>query len=223
MKTFSQSLKDKMVAETIKHREADQIVQGTYGQTEDGKWRGCAVGCAIHSLNKIKKKDLKTSDHTLYETYLGIPKAIARLEDTIFEGLPVEVAKLWPERFIKAVPVDTDLSLVIPKFYLKILLDKKHGIRQYAFYYGKKAIDKVAEVHKNHIKTGKLDESAWSAVSARSANWYAESARSTDGYAAWSARSAWSAAWSANWYAESAHYEWMADVLIEILEVSNKE
>ena len=218
MKTFDQDLKDELLAEIIKHREQDQIIQGTYGEGIGKEWKGCAVGCSIHSLNKIKRKRLYTDNHKVYETYLGIPEAIARLEDTIFEGLPVELAKEWPERFIKAVNVGADLSLVLPKFYIKILTDKKHGVRQYAFEDGKKAIDMVVKVHENHISTGIRDEGAAysaaysAAMSAKDSAWIAMSAESAARSAARSAASADSAA--------SAHYEWMADVLIKILEES---
>lgn len=53
MKAFTKSIKKtEFLAEVRKHRENDQIVQGTYGK-ENGKWRGCAVGCSIHSINLL--------------------------------------------------------------------------------------------------------------------------------------------------------------------------
>lgn len=43
MLTFTKGIsKADMLAEVVKHRKADQIVQGTYGE-ENGKWRGCAL------------------------------------------------------------------------------------------------------------------------------------------------------------------------------------
>lgn len=80
------------------HREADDLVQ-RYGYWEDGK--GCAVGCTLHS-----------DDHMEYETRFGIPVAIARLEDSIFEGLPVDLARAWPERLMSAIRPGSDLSRV---------------------------------------------------------------------------------------------------------------
>ena len=65
-------LKNATVATMAAHRKADRLVKGLYW--ENG--RGCAVGCLIHG-----------SDHALYEPRFGIPQALARLEDTIFEGL----------------------------------------------------------------------------------------------------------------------------------------
>lgn len=67
------SIKKKYVARVKAHRDADEIVKGIYW--ENGK--GCAVGCTIEGR-----------DHSKYETELGIPRILAHLEDTIFEGLP---------------------------------------------------------------------------------------------------------------------------------------
>jgi len=49
-----------LVAEIKAHREADQIIQGTYGEGNNGDWKGCAVGCSIHSLNRKLGKDSTT-------------------------------------------------------------------------------------------------------------------------------------------------------------------
>ena len=245
MKTFTKEKKDALLTEIIHHQEADQIIQGTYGNDKDGKaWKGCAVGCSIHSLNKLEDKKFKLEDHHVYETELGIPKSLAYLEDRLFEGMPPENALTWPARFISAVPVETDLSLVLPAFYIRILTDEEHGVRQWAFDDGKKAIDQVVEVHKSHIAIGIRDEesassaysaalsAAYSAVdSAYSAALSAErsersaaysAARSAAYSAAYSAvdSASHSAAHSAASAVDSAQYVWMSDVLIECLENS---
>ena len=103
-----QAIKDKYLSRVRLHRAADEIVKGQYW--EGGK--GCAVGCTVHS-----------SDHLAYETELGIPRIIARLEDRIFENLPNELAMTWPERFLDAIPVGKDLSRVWPKFAIFLLTD----------------------------------------------------------------------------------------------------
>src|SRR4051812_321342 len=92
-------LKVMILEEVVNHRKQDQIIKGTYG-TENGKWKGCAVGCSIHSLNIRLGKEYSTSDHTVYETELGIPEWLARLEDTLFENLPEKESKTWPEQFL---------------------------------------------------------------------------------------------------------------------------
>lgn len=102
------AIKEKYVARVKAHAAKDQIVKGQYW--EDGK--GCAVGCTIHS-----------NEHEDYETELGIPEIIARLEDRIFENLPNELAMTWPLRFLEAIPVGRDLSKIWPKFAIFLLTD----------------------------------------------------------------------------------------------------
>lgn len=127
-------LKTMLVKEIEIHRKADQIIKGTYGEEELGKWKGCAVGCSIHSLNIKLKKDFRTGDHSVYETQLGIPRQLAYLEDRIFENLPLEEALFWPTRFMKAIKPGSDLSNVVGKLMVWLLVgneikDKKNGIK----------------------------------------------------------------------------------------------
>jgi hypothetical protein len=197
-------LKKDFVREIKWHKDQDMISQGTYGEGVGDNWRGCAVGCSIHSLNRMKGKKLSTSNHKVYETYLGMPEWLARLEDGIFEGLPKDKAMEWPLRFAKAVPVGVDLKAVKWKFCAYLLhenidrvlnLDIPDELKTQVV----NAIRGVLALHEEALKTGAesaAESAAWSA--ARSA---AESAARS----AWSAaRSAWSAAWSAESAARSA-------------------
>ena len=127
MKTFNQELKSALVAEIRKHREQDQVIQGTYGTYENGRFRGCAVGCAIHSYLVAAGKDSivvgNSEYHEKYESLFGIPKILAELQDAIHEGLSDESFPTWPERFMEEVPTETDLLRVWPKFALWLLHD----------------------------------------------------------------------------------------------------
>src|SRR6185369_13133926 len=83
-------IKRKYLRRVAAHRKADEIKSGFYW--EDGM--GCGIGCTIHSGN-----------HAAYETELGIPQVLARLEDRLFESLyqfDPPAAKAWPERFLQA-------------------------------------------------------------------------------------------------------------------------
>ena len=220
-------LKKLFVAEIENHRKQDQIIQGTYGK-ENGVWKGCAVGCSIHSLNIKLGKSYKTDDHSVYEKELGIPEWLARLEDTIFEGLPEKDAVNWPTQFAKAVPVGVNLGPVKWKFYAYLMKENIERVLTLNISDELKkqvvdAIRGVLAVHESAIETGIWNESAawsaawsaarsaaasaaWSAArsaeSAESAASAAESAAASAASAAWSA--AWSAARSAAWSAESA-------------------
>jgi hypothetical protein len=180
------------VAEVLSHQKHDQIIKGTYG-VENGKWRGCAVGCSIHSYNLLKDKNINTSNHTAYQTELGIPESLARLEDYLFETMPKDKAMKWPVEFMKAIPVGINLSMVAPKFIagtLRDLLKMKEVKDDKAV---TKAVADTAKLWEMVIAGKNVKQAAWSAASSA-----AESARSAAESAAWSAVSAaWSAAWSA--------------------------
>src|SRR5438128_7548101 len=99
------AIKEKYVARVMTHRAAEEILQG-YGYWKAGK--GCALGCTIHGSNRYA-----------YETELGVPAAVAFLEDRIFEYLPAgERAKDWPVEFLIAIPVGADLREIAPQFFL---------------------------------------------------------------------------------------------------------
>src|SRR5262249_3407302 len=100
-------IKEKYLARIRAHVAADELIHGVYWQ--NGK--GCAVGCTIHS-----------GYHAAYETELGIPRILARLEDGIFENLPNGQAKEWPQKFLAAIPISADLSLVWLQFAVWLLI-----------------------------------------------------------------------------------------------------
>jgi hypothetical protein len=194
-----QAIKDKYLARVKWHREMDHLVQGTGYEKNGETIRACAVGCTLENY-----------DHAQYEKELGIPEWLARVEDTIFEGLNEEKAMLWPERFLSAIKPGADLEKVKTPFLIFILeeniktLDALPDMTDFPDV--KNAISLSREANKEMIRCHRegLDLSA--AASA------AESAAES---AAWSAaRSAASAARSA----ESAAYEKYADKLIELLE-----
>ena len=140
-------IKDKYMTRLQAHYDADEIIQGVYW--EHGKGR--AVGCAIHS-----------NDHFAYETELGIPEALARLQDCVFEGLTLEKAKEFPIEFLGSVNVGSDLSLVVDKFLHWLLVDVEHGVIQYSD--DKQAVQNVADLYQRKIDGETTDTSEWRAA-----------------------------------------------------------
>lgn len=87
-------LKTAFLAEIGKHEAADRIRHCGYAEFKQNGVAtfagGCAVGCSLESMRIIEGlPDIVHSDHALYERYLGVPVMLARLEDRIFEGLPL--------------------------------------------------------------------------------------------------------------------------------------
>jgi hypothetical protein len=144
-------IKEKYLARVRAHAAADEIVKGQYWQ--GGK--GCAVGCTIHG-----------SDHGTYETKLGIPRAVALLEDVIFEGLPNGKAKAWPERFLATIRPGQDLSLVWPRFALRMLTDEKHGMATIAKHHPEalKIIRSATALFERHVAGHPPSAAEWDAT-----------------------------------------------------------
>ncbi len=151
MKAFhgKQEIKDEYIKRLQDHYDADEIVKGVYW--EDGK--GCAVGCTLHS-----------GDHKAYEVELGIPEVLARLEDSIFEGLSPKDAKEFPLNFLNAVNVGSDLSQVGDKFLHWLLVDPEHGVIKYAS--NKKVVQDVADLYERKINGETINQDVWEAARA---------------------------------------------------------
>src|SRR3990172_5464801 len=99
-----EKLKEDMVREMESHLEQDQFIKGNYSLM-NGKFKGCSIGCAVDSLNRIKGKALKYDRHLNFEEELGIPEWLAKLNDIIFEGLPEKEAGQFSVDFLKVIPV----------------------------------------------------------------------------------------------------------------------
>jgi len=164
----SEAIKAKYLARVRLHREADEIIHGFYWK--DGK--GCAVGCTIHS-----------GSHAAYETELGIPQAIARLEDGIFEGLSNGDAKLFPEQFLTAINVGADLTGVADKFLHWLLVDPSDGVMRYARTDDqRRAIERVGDFYARKIAGEEIERQEW--ISARENCWSVRAAAYAAAYAA---------------------------------------
>lgn len=207
-----QEVKDFYQARLYEHAAADELIKGQYW--ENGK--GCAVGCTIHSR-----------EHATYETELGLPEWLARLEDVIFEGLSNSEAKQFAVDFLAAIPVGVDLAPVRWQFCAFILRENIERVLSldFAAELKKQVVDAIRAVlacHKTAIKTGK-----WEDTVARSA-WFAAKSAWLATRSAWLAESTWFAARSAwlatrsatesTWFAaKSATYTRYADLLLKLL------
>ena len=191
-------VKEKYLKRVRMHQKADNLVKGATGH--DGK--GCAVCCTLEKY-----------EHASYETELGIPEWLARVEDTLFEGMSLKKSKTWPEEFLKAIPIGVNLEQIKSKFAIVIL---KHSLVSMAntkfdadkFPDVKKALEQSASavtqmIQAHDTNDAELLRSTWSAA------WAAKSAAKSAAESA-----AWAAAESAA--AKSAAYDYYADELIRL-------
>ena len=106
------NLKKSIIAEMKKHQEKDALIKGTYGVYERGEFRGCAVACAIHSVNIVLNKDYDTKSHEALSEALGIPLWLSKVQDSFFECLPNEYCQRFAIDFLESIPVGVDLEPV---------------------------------------------------------------------------------------------------------------
>jgi hypothetical protein len=215
------AIKEKYLQRVNHHAEMDEIIHGT--GWEGGK--GCAVGCTMHAYN-----------HAAYETEIGVPQSIARLEDAIFEGMKNGDSKLFPARFLKAIPVGADLSLVTARFMVWLLSDSDHGVIRFTKGHPKSAdaVYAVTALYERVIAGETISPDKWkraaraaaaeaaaAAAAAEAAAEAAEAAEAAAEAAAWAAEAAEAAAaWAAWAAARAAHrsaYKAMAEKLLQLL------
>ena len=202
-------LKRDLLAEVKKHRLADSIISGTYGDLIDGQFKACAVGCSIESLNRLRHKKFRTGDHSAYPKLVGVPEWLARLQDTIFEGLPAKRQQRWPEQFWRAIPVGANLESVKAPFLIYVLKCVLETFDHAKYPDIERAIRKVIDLYRNGGTTEEFEAAARAAEAAAlaaeaAARAAAEAAAEAAAWAAWAAaRAAWAAARAA-WAAEAA-------------------
>ena len=148
------SIKQKYVNRMKNHIKADELVRGI--GFEDCK--GCAVGCTLDNYN-----------HKSYETELGLPEWLARLEDTIFEGMSEEKSKQFPLLLLQSITPGANLDKTYHKFCKYVLTEFADDCGEEPV---RKAIEMVLSQHEKAIKgeiitipeLGRLYSAAWSAA-----------------------------------------------------------
>src|SRR5690242_11811924 len=90
------------------HYEADMLLAGTYGEQNGGTFRGCSIGCMAHDIKPGATDDL----HAIVAEHAGWPEWLARLNDSIFEGLPQGERERFHVELREAVPVGANLEPV---------------------------------------------------------------------------------------------------------------
>lgn len=201
MKAYTGTVtKTEFVKELERHQKADLFLKGTYSAGE----KGCAVGCSLKSIAIIKGIKLDPSDHKEYETHLGIPEWLARVEDTIFEGLPLERSKSWPVEFATAIKEGSNLEKIKGPFLIMVLKSTLDTFDHEEHPDVKAAIDGSIEL--------------WQRDDIGSEEWHkaaAEAWAAADAAARAAAAAARAAAAAEAW--ADARYEFFADELLKLL------
>ena len=141
------------------HMVADELVRGV--GFEDGK--GCAVGCTFDEY-----------DHYLFQNLLGVPEWMARILDSIFEGMDLEKSKTFPLLFLEAskaaVEREADLDQIESPFMFCILEDTLNNFDKVKFADVAKCVNDVIDLYKScETDLRKFDAAArasWAAADA---------------------------------------------------------
>jgi hypothetical protein len=221
MKAFSKGItKAQMKAENKLHEKKDAFRQGIYFDRD----KGCTVGCSIKSICNIKNITLSYSDHSLFEDHLGLPYWIAKLADSIFEGLSVNDAKKWTGRFINAVVEGSDVNSIKNEFLARVIESTFNSYDNIKF----KKVKKAQEIVISGLRVGdkrkiakgeKAASAAYAAVAASAPAAYAVAAvaAASAAYAADAAVAAVAHAAAASDARETSYLS-ISNILIELLE-----
>lgn len=167
------ALKAALLKEIAQHEAADAFIQGLYSEVSTinaVQFRGCAVGCSLHSLNRVQGHPEyaanKFSDHARYPAELGIPIELAYLEDHIFESLPIAAARKWPGQFARAIRPGADLSGVMPALLQWMILDHTYGFIATTKDKGSQAVYRrfAALVARDWEDAGSVTEEEWGKI-----------------------------------------------------------
>lgn len=125
MKTFPDPrLTAEMFAAGMRaHAEMDDLVRGTYGDTDSGRFRGCAVGCNIELVTAALGIEIDRGDHEALGDAIGVPAELLHLQDALFEGLPGDASSRFAVAFAAALRDGQDLSRVSDLFLAETLRD----------------------------------------------------------------------------------------------------
>ena len=188
------SIKDKYVKRVTWHFEQDNIIRGI--GWNGGK--GCAIGCTLEKY-----------DHSQYPIELGIPEWLARVEDTLFEGMSKDKSRTWPIDFLAAVNIGSDLEAIKAPFLLFVLKDTLETFESVEYPDVKKAVEvTIALWERDDIGSADWQEAAKAAWAAAWESWAA--AESAAEAAAWAAGESWAAA-------KAAAYDRYADEILSLI------
>jgi len=174
----TQEEKNELLSQLKYHQDLDAFVQGQWLLNEKLE-NNDFKGCFYGCT-------MQTNDNPIFkfsEKY-DIDLWYCYLTEKIFEGLPDGKYRQFPYRSIEILPLNFDFNIVKSQFHKAILLKQLDWVKD----------EKVIEVL---IKTAKLFEVPFNEISKSAAESVAQSAARSAQSAAWSAESAASAAWSA--------------------------
>ena len=170
-----------------KHRDADMLRPGTYGKM-NGRFHACSIGCFAYEVAPEQFSSsagwMDDNQHRIVAKAYGYPEWLARLQDTVFDGLPPEARLDWHVQIADAIAGrKRDWQIILHAVHASILRISYRNAGS-----ASDAVRTVLDLHERAACGEAIPDASWMAA------WVAATSA-----AAWSAAA--SAAWST---AESA-------------------
>ena len=225
MKTFPDPrlTAEMFVAGMRAHAEMDDLVRGTYGDTDSGRFRGCAVGCNIEVVTAALGVEIERGDHEALGETIGVPAELLHLQDALFEGLQGDASSKFAVAFASALRDGQDLSRVADLFLAETLRDDVLPLVTDVFPDVRAAVTRVADGCADGWQNDDRDAAGDAARAAWAAAGDAAEAAGDAAWAAWAAAeaaaeaAARAAARAAGAAARAAAYQRMADRLVRLI------
>lgn len=155
-----------------RHRDADMLRSGTYGEM-NGRFHACSIGCFAYEVAPERfsaSAGWRDDDHhrIVAEAY-GYPEWLARLQDTVFEGLPPEARLDWHVQIADAIAArKRDWRTILHAVHAAILRVSYRTAGS-----ASDAVRTVLDLHEKAAEGEAIPDEEWSAArsAAESATW----------------------------------------------------
>lgn len=206
--------KQEFLDQSRAHYAADMLLKGTYGDVEQGHFKGCSVGCHLKHIDPNFDGDNIEDKHSIVAEHYGYPAWLAHLQDAVFEGLPNGESARWHVQLaetIHALPDGYDWQAAMHRAHVAILRISYRTAGS-----AQDAVKAVIDLHERAARGEVIEDGEWSAAySAADSAAYLAAYLAADLAADSAARSAAdSAAYSA---ARSAAYQEIRDGVLSAL------
>lgn len=148
-----------------RHRDADMLRAGRYGEMNDGKFHACSIGCFAYEVAPERFSAsagwMDDNQHRIVAEAYDYPEWLARLQDTVFEGLPPEDRLDWHVQIADAIAArKRDWQIILRAVHAAILRISYRTAGS-----ASEAVQAVLDLHEKAAEGEAIPDEEWSAAS----------------------------------------------------------
>jgi hypothetical protein len=176
------TLKAEAVAAMRAHRDADELIRGTYLESfpeSPSGFKGCFHGCLTTgrlaaeqgiSVVEFVRTSYPEGWHADGERLWGIPVRLGSVLDKLFESLPEGWSDFAVDS-VEAMPVGADLDAAVDRWLLDLLVDPERGVVAHTAEGSaqRAAVDAVAALYRRRIEGDEPTRDEWRSATAAAA------------------------------------------------------